>query len=89
MKHLGIDYRMQCYSDQHASITLKDHKGSFKNKSKCRLINESKIQVGRVSKDKLRNNQWRNTPHIVSWFKKLKHKKIQSFIKFDILEPEP
>ena len=57
--------------------------------SKCRLINESKIQVGRISKDKLRNNQWRNTPQVVSWFKKLKHKENQSFIEFDILEPKP
>lgn len=31
-KHLGIDDRIKCYSGQHASITLKDHKSNFKNK---------------------------------------------------------
>ena len=38
-KHLGIDDRMECYSDQHAFITLKHHKDNFKNNPKCRLIN--------------------------------------------------
>ena len=38
-KHLGIDDRMECYSDQHAFITLKQHKDNFKNNPKCRLIN--------------------------------------------------
>ena len=30
-KHLGIDDRMDIYSDQHPFITLKDHKDNFKN----------------------------------------------------------
>ena len=44
-KHLGIDDRMECYSDQHAFITLKDHKDNFKNNPKSRLINPSKGSI--------------------------------------------
>ena len=54
-KHLGIDDRMECYSDQHAFITLKDHKDNIKNNPKCRLINPSKSEVGRISKAYLNN----------------------------------
>ena len=38
-ENLGTDDRIECYSDQHAFITLKDHKGNCKNNPKCRLIN--------------------------------------------------
>lgn len=34
-KHLGIGDRKECYSDQHASITLKDHKDNVKTNPKC------------------------------------------------------
>ena len=49
-KSLDLDERMECYSDQSAFITLKDHKANFKNNTKCRLINPSKSKVGLVSK---------------------------------------
>ena len=45
---------MECFSDQHVSITLKDHKQNFRNNTKCRLINISKSEVGRVSKSYLK-----------------------------------
>ena len=41
---------MECYSDNHTYITLKDHKENFRNNVKCRLINLSKSEVGLVSK---------------------------------------
>ena len=76
---------MECYSDQHAFITLKDHKDNFKNNPKCRLVNPSKSEVGRISRTYLSNiistlagktgsNQWRNTPQVINWFKNLTHK---------------
>ena len=49
-KSLGLDERMECYSEQSVFITLKDHKANFKNNTKCRLINPSKSKVGLVSK---------------------------------------
>ena len=94
-RHIGIDDRMECYSDQHAFITLKDHKDNFKNNPKCRLINPSKSEVGRIHKAYLSNiistlagkigsNQWRNTPQVINWFKNLTHRENRRFIKFDI-----
>ena len=71
-KILKIEDRVECYSNQHAYITLKDHKENFRNNTKWRLINPSKSEVGRVSKKYLNDiiadesrktevNQWRNT----------------------------
>ena len=83
--HLEIDNRMECYSYQHAFITLKAHKDNFKDNPKCKLINPSKSEVGCISKAYLSNiistlagkigsNQWRNTPQVINWFKNLTHK---------------
>ena len=91
---------MECYSDQHAFITLKDHKNNFKNNPKCRLINPSKSEVGRISKAYLSNiistlagkigsNQWRNILQVINWFKNLTHKENRRFIKFDIADFYP
>ena len=91
---------MECYSDQHAYITLKDHKENFRNNTKCRLINPSKSEVGRVSKKYLNDiiadvsrktevNQWRNTATVINWFKNLSDKHKRKFIKFDIAEFYP
>ena len=99
-KHLGIDDRVECYSDQHAFITLKDHKDNFKNNPKCRLINPSKGEIGRISKaylsniisklaEKIGSNQWRNTPQVINWFKNLTHKENRRLIKFDIADFYP
>ena len=52
---------MECYSDQHAFITLKDHKDNFKNNAKCRLVNPSKSGVGRISKGCLSNIKYSST----------------------------
>ena len=41
---------MECYSNQHAYITLKDQKENFTNNTNCRLINSSKSEVGCVIK---------------------------------------
>ena len=98
-KHLGIDDIMECYSDQHAFITLKDHKDNFKNDPKYRLINPSKTDIGHINKAYLSNiisalagkigsNQWRNTPQVV-WFINLTHKENRRFIKFDIADFYP
>ena len=33
-KTLKVEDRMECYPDQHAYITLKDHKENFRNNTK-------------------------------------------------------
>ena len=76
-KFLDLDERMECYSDQSAFITLKNHGANFKNNTKCRLINTSKTEVGLVSKHDLNSvigmvaeksgvNQWRNTSTVIN-----------------------
>ena len=86
---------MECYSNQHAYIILKDHRENFRNNVKCRLINPSKSEVGHVSKKYLNDiiadvscktevNQWCNTATVINWFKNLSDKYKRKFIKFDI-----
>ena len=48
-KTLKIEDRMECYSNQHAYITLKDDKENFRNNTKCRLINPSKKCQQKIS----------------------------------------
>ena len=48
-KTLKIEDRMECYSSDQHDITLEDHKENFRNNAKCRLIDLSKSEVGRVS----------------------------------------
>jgi hypothetical protein len=60
-----------------AFISLKDHKENFENIPKCRLINPTKSESGKLSKvilgkinsnlrQKLNSNQWRNTQQVIS-----------------------
>ena len=90
---------MECYSNQQAYITLKDHQENFRNNIKCRLINPYKSEVGRVSKNYLNEiiadvsrktevNQWRNTETVINWFKILSDEHKRKFI-FDIAEFYP
>ena len=95
-----VDDKMECYSDQCAFVTLKDHKENFKSNTKCRLINPSKSEVGLVSKTYLNDiiaevskksgvNQWRSTSAVIKSFKALPNKHSHKFIKFDIAEFYP
>ena len=88
-KSLGLDERMECYSNQSTFITWKDHKVNFMNNTKCRLINSSKSEVGLVSKHYLSSiistvaekssvNQWRNASTVIKWFENLKNKNVGS-----------
>ena len=45
-KHLEIDDRMECYSDQHAFITLKDHKDNFKITPSADSKIHQKVKLG-------------------------------------------
>ena len=99
-KTLSLDDKMECYSDNPAYITLKDHKENFRNNTKCRLIDPSKSEVGLGNKSYLSNiiasiskktkvNQWGNTSTVIDWFKNLAEKQKRKFIKFDIAEFYP
>ena len=99
-KSINLDDKMECYYDQNAFITLKDHKENFRNNIKCRLNNSWKSEVGFISKKYLSNiisevkektgiNQWQNTSTVIDWCKNLGNKTKHEFIKFNIAEFYP
>ena len=70
-KKFKIDDRVEVTAQKEAFITLKDHKDNFANKPTCRLINPSKQEIGKISKQILDDinqklvaatnvNQWKN-----------------------------
>ena len=79
-----------------AFITLKDNKDNFETNPKCRLINPSKSELGKVSKTILDNinnllrevlhvNQWKNSSSVIKWFNSIDNKQNHTFISFDIV----
>ena len=77
--NLGIGDRIDTMAKTPAFITLKDHKDNFETNPKCRLINPSKSELGKVSKTILDNinnrlrevlhvNQWKNSSSVIDWF---------------------
>ena len=92
---LGLEERVFKTTPRTAFISVKDHKENFQNDPKCRLLNPTKPEIGRISKRILENvinvtkqksklRQWKNTDSVIMWFKQLKNKKRKSFIQFDI-----
>ena len=83
-----------------AFISYKDHGENFLNNPKCRLVNPTKSELGKVAKIILENvvhqaksksglKLWRNTQSVIEWFKGIPDKERQSFIKFDIVSYYP
>ena len=97
---LDIDDRMDILAKKQAFITLKDHKPNFNSNPTCRLINPTKSEMGRVSKqilDRINTsirsitsvNQWRNSTSVIDLFKKIPDKPKNTFITFDIVNFYP
>ena len=97
---LKISDRVEPIAHKNAYITLKDHKENFPNNVKCRLINPTKTNIGKISKTILQNineqirtklklQQWRSTTDALNWFKKLEDKKRLKFIQLDIVDFYP
>ena len=98
--NLSIADRVDTMARRNAFITLKDHKENFDSNPKCRLINPSKSELGKVSKiilddinNKIRStlnlNQWKNTESVISWFQAINDKPNHTFLSFDIVEFYP
>ncbi len=98
--NLGIGDRIEQMKKREAFISLKDHKENFENNPKCRLINPTKSESGKLSKiilDKINSNlrkipnlnQWKNTQNVIEWFGNIKEKHRHSFISFDIVDFYP
>ena len=92
---IGIEDRIERMAKNQAFITLKDHKENFINNPKCSLINPTKSDIGRISKqilEKINKNiretskyhQWRNTSVVIAWFKNIPDKNNHTFTQFDI-----
>ena len=100
VKKLGIEDRVFKITERECFVTLKDHKDNFDNNPKCRLINPTKCEVGKISKKILTKKlnilrkktkliQWKNVYDVIEWFKSLKNKKNLSFIVFDVVNYYP
>ena len=83
-----------------AFITIKYHKDKFTNNAKCRLINPTKPEISKVTKNIVDNmnvskkfkadvNQWRSTKEVIRWFNNLENKKQLSYLTFDIVDVYP
>ena len=83
-----------------AFITPKEHKDNFANRPTCRLINPSKTEEGRISKQILKEinrelvnatkvNQWKNTSSVLQWYKQLLNKGNSTYICVDVVEFYP
>jgi hypothetical protein len=99
-ENLNISDRIDQTAQKEAFITLKDHKENFETNQKCRLINPTKSDIGKVSKimldrinTKIRTisnvNQWCNTYAVIDWFSSLNEKRNLTFLVFDIVEFYP
>jgi hypothetical protein len=97
---IELSDRIEATAKRDAFITLKDHKPNFQNNPACRLINPTKSELGKVSKQILEKvitntrakntlNLWKNTHEVLQWFKSLEKDTNMSFIVFDIVEFYP
>ena len=79
-----------------AYITLKDHKENFRSNPTCKLINPTKSEIGKISKQILdrinkellkatKVNQWKNSDAVIKWFNAIKKKPNAKFITFDVV----
>ena len=78
-----IDDCVQKLVENEAYVTSKDHKGVFPDKTSYRLINPSKADIGRISKqilDRVNNtileenkvSQWKNSSSFIEWYRNIK-----------------
>ena len=58
---LELGNRIFKTSKREAKVTLKDHKGSFSHNPTCRLLNPTKPEIGKISKQILARQQCRLT----------------------------
>ena len=97
---LEIADRVYSTTKREAFLTLKDHKPNYKNNPKFRLINPTKQELGKVSKQKLENSVkivkeksglqlWKNRDSVITWFNNLQNKQQLKFIQFDICDFYP
>ena len=91
---LSLENCIEKMYENEAYITIKDHKKDFLNKITCRLINPSKSDVERISKqilDKInlrlisdtKINQRKNPTSVIEWFNNIPSKDQYRYLVFD------
>ena len=99
-KNLKLDNRIEQLPEKPAFITLKDHKPNFSTNPKCKLINPTKSNLGKVSKHILDNvnisicqstglQQWHNTTAVIAWFNNFPSKEKCKFLSFNVIDFYP
>ena len=84
---INLDGRIECIARTLAFITLKDHKLDFRQNPSCRLINQAKNELGKVSKPIIENinkkliselhfKQWKNANSVLKWFIDISNKRV-------------
>ena len=84
---INLDGRIECIARTLAFITLKDHKPDFRQNPSCRLINQAKNELGKVSKliieninkkliSELHFKQWKNANSVLKWFIDISNKRV-------------
>ena len=84
-KNLKLADQIEKFTKAEVFIALKDHKDSLINNPTYRLINPSKNELGKISKNileqinkDLAHNQWKNTSCVIEWFKNINEKNARS-----------
>ena len=86
---------MERLEEAEAYITVKDHREDSPHKPSFRLIIQSQVELGKVSKrilDKINKyiiehtkaNQWKKSASVIEWVKAIKSRQQCTFIVFDI-----
>ena len=99
-RELKIEDRVSAITTKDSYLLLKDHKNNFQNSLPTRLINPSKTEVGKISKNILERinkevrkctnyNQWICTNDAIQWFNGIQDKGKTTFIQFDIVDYYP
>ena len=89
-KQANILDKIEINGTGNSFITLKDHKENFTNHPTTRLINSSKNEIGRISKNildqinsklvrKLSVNEWKNTVSVINWLENINNKRLYNF----------
>ena len=92
---LEISDRVHRTAKKDSFVTVKDHKPGFRSNPQCRLLNPTKPELGKVSKQMLEKlnsklraktelKQWRKTKDTKDWFNSLERKHTLTFLKFDV-----
>ena len=85
---------------QECFLTLKNHRKDYETNPKYCLLNPTKSQLGKISKQilqkinktlrsKLNLNQWQNSREFIKWLKTIRQKSSHTFTVFDIQEFYP